>query len=619
VVVGAHAAAFAALTWWSWRKWPDPVIDFGRELYVPWAITRGAVLYRDIASLFGPLSPYVNALWFSLFGDSLRTLALCNLAILAAMTAGIHQLVLAAADRVTATAASLSVLFLFGFSQYIDVGNYNFVAPYSHEATHGLALSVAMLWCLYKASMTGRAAFDGLAGLCFGLVLLTKPDLALAASAAVATAWLGAALIGNDQRGGLARAVPLFLLSAAMPPLLFFGYFTTQMSAGDALKTIGGAWISASIPEITGNAFYRRGMGLDRPLANGLRVVQTFAVMAIFYAAVAIVCWARPGAPPSSRIKRLQQIAVLAIGILLAQTGAFPQALPLVCASAVILASASFLRARADRDAVRRSLLPVVCSVFALVLLGKLGLNSRIVHYGFYLALPATVVAIVATCWALPQFVAARTATPLAGVACRQIALCMVAAAITPYLAQSYAWYRSRVVTVGSGADRFFASNAPGLWHGAALQEAFQYLDGRVPAGARIAVLPEGVMLNYLLRRESALRVINVMPPEVLAFGEDAVLRSLEAAPPAFVVLIHRDVREYGYPDFGLEARYGRRTMEWIRSRYRVVRGMGKDPVDPMHDAIQILERAPSSGSPLTPRYQSTVRLKPSSKDTSGS
>ena len=75
-MLAIHGLAFFALTWWSWRKWPDPLIDFGRELYVPWQITEGRVLYRDIESLFRPLFPYVNALWFRLFGVSLTTLVI---------------------------------------------------------------------------------------------------------------------------------------------------------------------------------------------------------------------------------------------------------------------------------------------------------------------------------------------------------------------------------------------------------------------------------------------------------------------------------------------------------------------------------------------------------------
>ena len=84
VIVAATGAAMIA---WTWRAWPDPVVDFGRELYVPWRLAEGDVLFRDIAWFNGPLSPYWNALWFRVFGAGLMTLACVNLALLALTTA----------------------------------------------------------------------------------------------------------------------------------------------------------------------------------------------------------------------------------------------------------------------------------------------------------------------------------------------------------------------------------------------------------------------------------------------------------------------------------------------------------------------------------------------------
>lgn len=63
------------LSLWSWRKWPDLIIDFGRELYFPWQIASGKVLYRDIAHVFGPLSQHFNAMLFKLdVRDALRAI-----------------------------------------------------------------------------------------------------------------------------------------------------------------------------------------------------------------------------------------------------------------------------------------------------------------------------------------------------------------------------------------------------------------------------------------------------------------------------------------------------------------------------------------------------------------
>ena len=73
------AAVGAAMLAWSWGTWPNAYVDFGRELYVPWRLTEGEVLYRDIAWFNGPLSPSWNALLFGVFGTGLRVLVLANL------------------------------------------------------------------------------------------------------------------------------------------------------------------------------------------------------------------------------------------------------------------------------------------------------------------------------------------------------------------------------------------------------------------------------------------------------------------------------------------------------------------------------------------------------------
>src|SRR6476619_6142273 len=66
------------MTVWTWQTWADVLIDFGREVYVPWQLTQGKVLYRDIAYFNGPLSPYLNTLVFKIFGVSLMSLVWVN-------------------------------------------------------------------------------------------------------------------------------------------------------------------------------------------------------------------------------------------------------------------------------------------------------------------------------------------------------------------------------------------------------------------------------------------------------------------------------------------------------------------------------------------------------------
>src|SRR5205823_437174 len=90
----------AAMLSWAWDYSPDPVIDFGREVYVPWRIASAhEVLYRDIQYFNGPFSPYFNAGMLNLFGASLRTLKCVNALFIALLATAIYRLALTISDE----------------------------------------------------------------------------------------------------------------------------------------------------------------------------------------------------------------------------------------------------------------------------------------------------------------------------------------------------------------------------------------------------------------------------------------------------------------------------------------------------------------------------------------
>lgn len=579
-----HAVVLLALAWWSWRKWPDPLTDFGRELYVPWQLAEGKVLYRDIASLFGPLSSYVNAAFFKAFGVSLTTLVFCNLAILSLMVAGIHYLVRTTCGVLVATLVTLSVLILFGFGHYVAVGNYNFVSPYAHEATHGMALSAAALVAAHLGLARRSLALFGLAGASFGLVLLTKPEVAVAAAAA-STAGLGAAAwLTRDDRHLMLRAVPVFAAASLAAPLAFFGFFATHMPASDALAATAGAFAPLGAAGLSDGRFYQTVSGLDTPGANALRMLWSFAGIVVFVCAAAVVSRSAADGTRAWKNRSMRRVgwpASVACLLFLVPWGSmFPRALPLTTVAAIGGFVILFARRRNDRAEALRVVAALMWSVFALVLLAKMMLNVRIFHYGFYLALPATAVLIMSLTWLVPQAIEQRYSAE-AGRVFRRISTWMLAACFVPYVLLSSWSYRDMTLPVGAGGDRFYATDLPLRWQGAAVAGALSTIDALTGPDDRVAVLPEGAMLNYLSRRESPLRVINVMPPELLVFGEQDVLESLQKGRPKLVLLVRRDMSEYGYPLFGSDARYGLRTAAWLDAHYERVpsaeRGNGSE------------------------------------------
>src|SRR5688500_464168 len=190
------AAVGASMCAWTWGSWPDPVVDFGRELYVPWRLAEGEVLYRDFVSYFnGPLSPYAHALLFKVFGPSLRVLAIFNLVVTALLVAMLYRLIALAAGHLAATGAGVVFFTLFAFAQYLTTGNFNYVCPYSYELTHGITLTLAMITCLDLWARRGRVAWLVATGALLGLIFLTKAEVFFGAAVAVgvgfaAVSWL---------------------------------------------------------------------------------------------------------------------------------------------------------------------------------------------------------------------------------------------------------------------------------------------------------------------------------------------------------------------------------------------------------------------------------------------
>ena len=125
------------------------------------------------------------------------TLVASNLILLSLLTALLYVILREIASRVSATAACLVFTMLFAFGQFLEIGNYNFATPYSHDLTHGVLLSVVALSCLRLYHKHQRLTFVAAAGLAVGLLYLTKVEVFLAGGAATAVAVSGSPMLPN--------------------------------------------------------------------------------------------------------------------------------------------------------------------------------------------------------------------------------------------------------------------------------------------------------------------------------------------------------------------------------------------------------------------------------------
>ena len=157
-VVGAFLLALLAggMAAWSCYGWADPLVDFGRECYVPWQMLNGARLYRDIAYFNGPLSPCVNAAVFAVLGPSLRSVWMANAVVLLIIAGMLWTLLRFIVDRACAVGVPrvlLAVVRLWQLCQHVEL---QLSRPYSHEMTHGILLALVAMLAARQWIVTAR-------------------------------------------------------------------------------------------------------------------------------------------------------------------------------------------------------------------------------------------------------------------------------------------------------------------------------------------------------------------------------------------------------------------------------------------------------------------------------
>jgi hypothetical protein len=572
---GVLAACALVMGAWSFEKWPDLLVDFGKEPYLAWQIAGGRTLYAELAYFNGPLSPYLNALWFRLFGVSLFTLWTCNFAIAALILATLLALFERAAGFVAAWMCGLAFVFFFAFGHYTPIGNYNYISPITHELTHGMLLSLLALWLVVRHAQRSRILPLAAAGLCLGLVFLTRAEVFVAAALG-----LGGALVG--ARASL-RSLPLLLLTAALVPLGAYAWLCLSLPPAQALLGTLGTWPTLLRGEVASLPFYRWGLGLDRPL----RSLQLLASWSFGYAA-----WLGLGWLAAARVRRgtrFEVLLIVAFGLLpLALVVCLPKlvllrdvARPLPVVVLGVIAGA-IRRVRAPPAPLTPQLRAAETarlglSLFALGMLLKMILYVRLQQYGFAHAMPATLLAVAALIHGLPERSRSKPVMRAAGVG-------LLLAIGAGFLALDARRFAELEVAVGGGKDRIW-SDARGHY----VTRLLSVLADRAPAGASLAVYPEGAMLNFLSRRANPTPYPSLMPTELAAFGEANVLVALNQQPPDYVVLVQRDTSEFGVKFFGRD--YARAIGAYLERHYTPIALVGARPFQSDRFGMLLLER----------------------------
>jgi len=562
----------------SWRKWNDPVIDFGRELYTPWRLAEGAVLYRDVQGVYGPFSQYLNAFLFRLFGPGISVLVGANLIVLAGICAMLYFLFRRAWGPIGAWCAMAVFIAVFGFAQLLPVANFNYVLPYSHEATHGMLIVLVLTWALLRWVERPVVPQSLLIGVLLGMTWLIKPEFILAGMAVTVGAF-GIRAFRDKRVSG--RQLGVVVAGVVGPSICFCVYFSRVMPFSDAVRSTSTAWWAALTGSISSKAYQRLMLGLDEPF---IRLGQQAMGVGV---AVAIIGGVWGGAYYFARRRSILARWLTAAILVTAVVCVARQIEWIHCGRCLLGLALIYLAVLGGRcwqshvQGVRPlesgpMVARVLLTLLAVVMMTRMFLNGRVWQFGFFqAALSGMVVTAVVFC-ELPRRISEGRLPRALAVSLFGLLLGTGLVALTRI---SSGTWEKMTLPVGRGKDTFLAYPPELDGAGDAVRQLVEALDA-FPRSTPLLVLPEGLMVNYLARMRSALPYFQYYSFVTENGMEAGIVEELKKAPPELVALLSRDLTPFGIERYGQKSGEGQELLTWVQANYFVIRRIYDDPLN---------------------------------------
>jgi hypothetical protein len=242
------------------------------------------------------------------------------------------------------------------------------------------------------------------------------------------------------------------------------------------------------------------------------------------------------------------------------------RSLPLIYLTVGVLSILAY--ARSGRKVAELKLLALSLLSFLVVL--RIILQVHAWHYGFYILVPGFIVYHVFFFRILPDLMRSKHAAVALYTGFTLVFLVLMA----DHFQFSRAMYQQRTLPVPSprGEIRVFA--AP---NGQGVKALIEFFSEKTPPGTTLAVFPEGLMINFLSRRQNPLYYYSFLPQDMVrARVEQVMVDDMILKKPDYIVVLQRPVAEYGSRGFGVD--YARQVLAYIEANYLPVAHTGPLP-----------------------------------------
>ncbi len=569
----------------SWQRWTQPLLDHGREMNLPARLLAGEQLYTDVQFLYGPFAPYFNALLYRLIGVHLSVLHLSGAVCAALILLMVYWL---ARQLLGVWAAAVTTGLVLVVCALKSTANY--VQPYAYAALYGLVFALASLVALVcwerrrlacgglDSNPTGavetshtthasrRRSQILLAGLFAGLSLIAKPEIALAALAAV-----GAALCLESltTRRWLWRELFSFAAPMLAVTLVTYAIILSRVP-WRVLHEDNHIFFVGMPPQLI--YFNRHISGLAQWPASLWFSLTGLGVFLLWLGACLTLgaLLARRSSGWQTTFQR--GLALLLIGVVWREAAIRylhvpSDVTPFASAVFVLPGLIGWLAVRAWRQReefsqTQRLLFILASFSLVAVLRALLNVTTTGPYTPFFVPVLIVVYLALLICFAP----AALIESDVVRARVRQVAIGLLALLVFGMAVNSTLRLR-RLNTFTVSAPRGSFKTVAEI--GEPLQAAIRYAAEHTRPDEYVLALPVATTINFLAERRYPLREEIVHPGFLTSAKEQDAIERLKARRVPLILLTNLDTSEFRDRAFGLD--YNQELMRWIEAHYHVV------------------------------------------------
>lgn len=558
------AALFIAMLAGSWQRWTQPLLDHGREMNLPTRILAGEHLYSDVQFLYGPFAPQFNALLYRIFGVHLATLkfsgAICAILILL-MIYWLARRVMTVWEAALATGLVMVICAIKSTANYIQ--------PYAYAALYGFVFALASLVCTIRFMQDRQQKVMMWAGVFAGLSLISKPELALAAWAAV-----GAALLieSVSSRKPLAREALFFIMPVIAIVAIAYGLILSRVPLSVLLNDNHVLFTNMPAQLVY---FNRHISGLAKLPTSLWFTLTGGAVFGIYAAATALIgaglSFRQQGWTQTLRLSALSLLICVfareaAIRFLNVPNDVTPFASAILGLPLVIGAIGWRVwkaRKAAQPISLEQRIL-FVLAVFSLfsILRALLNITTTGPYTPFFI--PVLIVVYLYLLFrAAPMFL---SPSPAIRAKTARVVMCFIALLILGLGINSIRRFRKiNTFTVSSARGSFVT--LPEI--GEPLQAAIRYAETHTKPGEYVLALPVATTINFMAARPYPLREEIVHPGFLTDEKEIDAIERIKSRRVPLVMVANLVTSEFRDRIFGAD--YNQELMRWITENYHLV------------------------------------------------